>query len=447
MLLFFQNRRKRSGQSLIEYALLITLMLAGVLVMGPYVIRSWQANVKGWDDSYKDSFQDPITASPPAGFDVGCTCTPDVVPCATPPCCGFGSCLETQDSELFICSPTKCGTGSDTCTDNPNCCSEFIPLPTPGECGNHGCAADEVLYVRYCGSDDPTSTSLYTNSGPPTRFECRQNANCLFSCLNPPDPIADPQYAPAGCLQDDVGLTINTNVTFVDPGGCSIPVGSAPKCQWECTGAFVPGFSSTSCECPTGSLNDGGNCIIDCGISEGDCQDKTSPNPPPIPNSCADLNAAECALYDGACRWSPSGCQTVRQCNEFVTNVTLTAPLSPNFARCEYHPWCEWIGGGGYCCSAVQHGTCAPGLAEDIGCGVGEVQGCCQGPAIALGTGGGGGSCSRAINCASASGAVQCGTFAGCVWVPIGAGFCQQSDPCTYGTAASCAAGAGCIWS
>ncbi len=448
MLKFFRKSRNVGGQSMVEYALLITLMLAGVMVMGPYVIRSWNANVKGWDDSYRDSFQEPITAAPPAGFDVSCQCQHQD-PCSSPPCCGFGTCGETEDSDVFSCNPISCGTGNDICTPNINCCSTPVPGVVPDECGTLAdtttgvpCTDTEVPGRYYCGGEDPNN---------PTRIVCLYNGNCDFRCLNPPDPVANPEFAPDICPQDDLNLPFDINITFVEPGKCSAPIGSAPKCQWECTGAFVPGFGATSCECPTGSYNDSGTCIIDCGISSGDCQARGTPPPPPLPTGCAGLLQAECTgTYGDACAWSSSGgCYEQRACDQFVTNMTLTSPTGPTFTRCEFFPWCEWVGGGGYCCSAIQHNACLPGLADQAACGGDEVLACCQGVGLTSGGGGAPGSCSRnpLYDCASANfNMALCTSYPGCLWLGFG-GQCIPSDNCTYTSSAACLAGAGCIWS
>jgi hypothetical protein len=36
------------------------LIMAGIIIGGPYVIRSWNAQVKGWEDSVVDSMNDPL---------------------------------------------------------------------------------------------------------------------------------------------------------------------------------------------------------------------------------------------------------------------------------------------------------------------------------------------------------------------------------------------------
>ncbi len=54
----------KRGQHAIEYAIMMILVMVGIIIMGRYVIRSWNANLKGWEDSAIDSMQEPITQVP-----------------------------------------------------------------------------------------------------------------------------------------------------------------------------------------------------------------------------------------------------------------------------------------------------------------------------------------------------------------------------------------------
>ena len=55
-----KNNRKHKGQSVIEYSLVIILVTASLITMGPYVTRSWNAHVKSIEDSVSDSQNDPM---------------------------------------------------------------------------------------------------------------------------------------------------------------------------------------------------------------------------------------------------------------------------------------------------------------------------------------------------------------------------------------------------
>lgn len=377
----FQTLFSKKGQSIIEYALLIILVLAGVYVMSPYVIRSWNANIKGWEDSVTDSFQDPIGASPPGIIDVTGTCRYQD-PCSNPPCCGYGTCEEYEATTAWICNPigyqSPPGGVAYNCTEVAACCTTPVQLPVPANCGTLGCLSTEVPALYSCGGDPDHNN--------PTRVECQYNRNCDLVCQGAPPNPGDVEYAPAVCPSDNINLPFPPpSYVFVEEGKCSAPVGSNPKCQWECATSFVPGFGATSCECPAGSINILGVCVIDCTLSAGDCTVRVPPPFPPDPTGCNVLTFDECEpIYGSACQWNPfAGCQEHTPCTNFLTNVSLLYPtpaIDNRFARCDFFPWCEWVGGGGYCCMAVQQNGCnLPVFAADsTGCGANEVLACCQ---------------------------------------------------------------------
>ncbi len=50
----------KNGQHTLEHTILLTLIMAGIIIGGPYAIRSWNAQMKGWEDSVRDSMTDPL---------------------------------------------------------------------------------------------------------------------------------------------------------------------------------------------------------------------------------------------------------------------------------------------------------------------------------------------------------------------------------------------------
>ncbi len=53
----------KNAQHTLEYMVLLILIMAGIIIGGPYVIRSWNAQMKGWEDSVRDSMTDPLRES------------------------------------------------------------------------------------------------------------------------------------------------------------------------------------------------------------------------------------------------------------------------------------------------------------------------------------------------------------------------------------------------
>jgi len=263
--------KSRTGQNILEYVLLIILVMVGVLVMGPYVIRSWNANVKGYDDGVRDSFQEPLlTGSLGTGGGI-CVCGWEDPPCLGKQAdcdagffCGINSCGPTQDTRIWVCSLPNCKApevtgddrsvctapaqniqGSSCCETTDNCCSSPVPLPIPANCGAPGCAKDEVLALYYCGFEDPTN---------PTRSVCQYDLGCEEVCQTLPiiNPASIIYNLGTQCIGDFVGITnTTTNMTFVDPGNCSVPVRSDPKCQWQCAPTYER-KNNFQCDCGPG---------------------------------------------------------------------------------------------------------------------------------------------------------------------------------------------------
>jgi uncharacterized protein (UPF0333 family) len=50
------NNNKAQQSS--EYAVVFILIGLAVILMGPFVIRAWNAHIKSWEDSVIDSYRD-----------------------------------------------------------------------------------------------------------------------------------------------------------------------------------------------------------------------------------------------------------------------------------------------------------------------------------------------------------------------------------------------------
>ncbi|MBF0484628.1 MAG: hypothetical protein HQL25_08010 [Candidatus Omnitrophica bacterium] len=164
------------GQGLSEYVMVALLVMAAIIIMGPYIVRSWNAQQKGWDDSVKDSFNDPFAKG--NGIDDNDPCAKCVTayPCPNPPCCGFNSsCAATEQTQQLYCPPVAEGedacTRKDeiTCTANLNCCTDPIPVD-PTKCGPPECPEGGTMSSYKCGNDDTT------------RYKCAYNEKCVALC-------------------------------------------------------------------------------------------------------------------------------------------------------------------------------------------------------------------------------------------------------------------------
>jgi len=163
--------RNKKAQNIIEYALLITLVIAGVVVAGPYVQRSWNAQTQGWEDSVKDSNYEPLNQSEVLNVLPGnCICRLALpLGCAQPPCCGMAGCAATQDTEMCVCNMVDCSPSqvrpestdllesncdpaiNPLCTFTDDCCTEPVGRAAPFNCAGGGCGLDEVPTDQCCG--------------------------------------------------------------------------------------------------------------------------------------------------------------------------------------------------------------------------------------------------------------------------------------------------------
>lgn len=264
----FKKIRETQAQHAIEYTILMTLIMAGIIIVGPYVVRSWNANLKGWDDSVTDSIQDPLLEVPAADAPIeGCNPDPE-----TNEGCGLGmydvctgstiSCgpLEMLVSQKY--NPPGCRCTIEPvppiaeCKSDNSCCSY-----TPGACGiNGGCPDGQRAYTETCGSGSPASVCGYVD--PPGSNIFTPGATdplCVFQCQGS-KVIAPTIGYDNVCPNDEIGLSNNTtNYSYVNNGGCT-----ATKCQIECAPSpFVS--KGTYCDCPSNKVWDGSTCVCPTG--------------------------------------------------------------------------------------------------------------------------------------------------------------------------------------
>jgi hypothetical protein len=239
------KKRSENAQQLLEYSMLLILVMAAIIIMGPYVVRSWNAQMKGWEDSVTDSFHDPLLEAPDVITLPGCNpldwCTGGAI-CG----CGLGGCAETEMSETRVFEPLGCEAGlpepvqTERCFSNMSCCTPWTP-PSPVtilDCGfNVGCPDDQVLEERFCSNNLIRET------------RCNFNSACVFQCQPGGIPPSGPEYGPV-CLGDDTGLTNNTtNYTFVS--ACT----AGTKCEVLCNPPNFPLGGGTFCgRCLTGQV-------------------------------------------------------------------------------------------------------------------------------------------------------------------------------------------------
>lgn len=292
--------------------ILLTLIMAGIIIGGPYAIRSWNAQVKGWEVSVLDSMNDPLIEVPP-GLVVIPGCDPqEWQPDPLPGGCGRVSAppdactnhVETCEVGFRLYRRTFLGsrecqcknvppTPSAKCEPDPCCCSvvstgfcaaennalrggpavapcatvglDTQPLNGPGHpLGEGSCNPSYMKFSVTCGGDGIT------------RYICvRDDGNCTTICREPPAKIIrgdgrnDPAYGdPCPGYESNLPRR-GMNYSYVNQGGCSPD--PMVKCQIQCAAPFVSFGNNCDCNFAAGWTRtpDGRSCSF-CG--NGTCE-------------------------------------------------------------------------------------------------------------------------------------------------------------------------------
>lgn len=59
-----QKHSNNQGQQITEFTTVFILVALGIILVGPFVIRAWNAHLKTWEDSIVDSYRDPLVETP-----------------------------------------------------------------------------------------------------------------------------------------------------------------------------------------------------------------------------------------------------------------------------------------------------------------------------------------------------------------------------------------------
>lgn len=259
---------------MVEYALIAVLVILGIVVMGPYVLRSVNAHFKLWDEGVQDSFTENITQAPVGSVPHiplnNCVCNPSAGSCGSGQAgspCGPG-----YREHNYNCNPQGCnGAGDSYCVLDNSCC-----IAQNEGCGNYtcpqtGCPSDATTppqgansnncYFGYeiqgqtCGAN----TSIQCVYNPDA--SCTQGPPCcpLPACIGtvPPDPNSKVCPGSPGTTTDTPLLNnVNDTITLVDHKQCTdttdnsdgYPAGTPTPCQFQCK----KGYTLSDGQCVSG---------------------------------------------------------------------------------------------------------------------------------------------------------------------------------------------------
>jgi hypothetical protein len=192
------------GQTVLEYLILATIIMAGIVIGGPFLARSVSGHFRLLEDSASDSIgedirQAPVPPQPPGG----CTCNPwtgsavcgNMDPC-TPSqrlyqrSCGICGMEQECRSEMDCCNdpePIICGQNLNV---NGSCDSGRVPPTLSKFSGFYGvcpggwpvsdprnCKIWERLYSMTCGAANPSNPAASV-----TYYACKNVKNEAKNC-------------------------------------------------------------------------------------------------------------------------------------------------------------------------------------------------------------------------------------------------------------------------
>ncbi len=262
--------KNRRGQSILEYSFIGGLVILGVIIMGPYVIRSIHAHFKMWDDQIQDSHGDRFIQPKDTVPDLptGCTLTGGY----RSGCGGQGittSCAQTERIYVYTFNPPGCYY-KEHCDADETCCTGLLrgdcgtaPLPpnfTPRSgtllpvvnTGN-GCYYGERTVMKKCGNHEAVNC---INDASDTDGDSSCQAKCTGTI--PTDSLGHPttQFCPG----TNEHLQQDTPITLLAKGAACT---DSPKCQTQCAKIADVQYVNINGECKSC-----GNDVCDASIGE-----------------------------------------------------------------------------------------------------------------------------------------------------------------------------------
>ncbi|MFT5169517.1 MAG: hypothetical protein ACI8Q2_000125, partial [Candidatus Omnitrophota bacterium] len=249
----------RKGQGVIEYSIVMVVVIIGVIIMGPYVIRSWNANLQGYADSVRDSYEDPLKepGKIPGFPGDGCFCrwtNPCGVADDTTPCCGEFGCNANETASIYSCFPAKCtdhsGIPDDKvkCEPSSGCCTSWEFMETPETCAK-ACGSEGLECGEGEACQEQTCTDILGN--PTVDNQCKPHGDCNFICLPKYTSYEGPSYGDEThiCENTEADLTSTTRWSFINyDDKCDAVEHAGKKCVAKCADGFEPSNEGDICQ-------------------------------------------------------------------------------------------------------------------------------------------------------------------------------------------------------
>lgn len=240
----------RKGQSTIELAMIVILVVFGIIVAGPYVLRSVNAHFKMWDDAVQDSQDDRLIKDKKTHVHIN-----------PPPCtcgwssgdCGVQGCQKNERAYTKSCDPVGCDPGSYKCTKEDSCCTDPArtnrcwrsPADAPDggtvfPPGYHACGSADIytnvkdrVYQYVCGTQG--NTQICRQDISPVSVD--GDRNCTPACRIDQIPAGG-----APCPGYGTTLVDDMDMTMVGPASKCSTVDPGSKCEMYCV---MPDYTIT----------------------------------------------------------------------------------------------------------------------------------------------------------------------------------------------------------
>src|SRR6185436_8139852 len=135
MKFFMKKFRNKSGQSMMEYAGIVILIMLGMVIGKTVIDQGAKAGIKNLTESVEESDRELIQQGPtdPSVHLPDCDCSGwQFIQCGP-----IGPCAERESLMHRTCSGTNCGGyATDTCQFNNSCCTAWQLVGPPNvACG------------------------------------------------------------------------------------------------------------------------------------------------------------------------------------------------------------------------------------------------------------------------------------------------------------------------
>ncbi len=156
--MLIHSSSSQRGQSLLEYAVILALVISGILIGGPLLMNAVNSHFRLLDDATQDSLTEQIqsgaTAENPVLPTDDCSCQAWVPITGNAGCGDNAGCSSKSRKSTRTCTPEGCDT-EQKCVSDPGCCTALIEM----SCGT-------LLPSGFSTTECPTRATINAKMSP-----------------------------------------------------------------------------------------------------------------------------------------------------------------------------------------------------------------------------------------------------------------------------------------